>query len=58
MQQGKMFFFIGVIMALVQGGYARRINPGQQISAVKRVKTPFIHIINNTFGETAAQTTK
>lgn len=35
MQQGKMFFFIGVVMALIQGGYARRIKPGQQIKAVR-----------------------
>uniref|UniRef100_A0A669DE80 Major facilitator superfamily domain containing 10 n=1 Tax=Oreochromis niloticus TaxID=8128 RepID=A0A669DE80_ORENI len=35
MEQGKMFFFIGVIMALIQGGYARRIKPGQQIKAVR-----------------------
>ncbi|XP_037536177.1 major facilitator superfamily domain-containing protein 10 [Nematolebias whitei] len=42
MQQGKMFFFIGVIMALIQGGYARRINPGQQISAVKRAMMTLI----------------
>lgn len=35
MQQGKMFFFIGVIMALIQGGYARRIKPGHHISAVR-----------------------
>ncbi|KAM4745257.1 major facilitator superfamily domain-containing protein 10-like isoform 1-T3 [Anableps anableps] len=34
MQQGKMFFFIGVIMALIQGGYARRIKPGRHIRAV------------------------
>ncbi|KAM9810830.1 major facilitator superfamily domain-containing protein 10, partial [Neosynchiropus ocellatus] len=34
MQQGKMFFFIGIIMALIQGGYARRIKPGQHIQAV------------------------
>uniref|UniRef100_A0A7N6ABL2 Major facilitator superfamily (MFS) profile domain-containing protein n=1 Tax=Anabas testudineus TaxID=64144 RepID=A0A7N6ABL2_ANATE len=34
MQQGKMFFFIGVVMALIQGGYARRIKPGQHIKAV------------------------
>ncbi|TKS78426.1 Major facilitator superfamily domain-containing protein 10 [Collichthys lucidus] len=34
MQQGKMFFFIGVIMALIQGGYARRIKPGHHIRAV------------------------
>ncbi|XP_004575678.2 major facilitator superfamily domain-containing protein 10 [Maylandia zebra] len=35
MEQGKMFFFIGVIMALIQGGYARRIKPGQHIRAVR-----------------------
>ncbi|XP_026200118.1 major facilitator superfamily domain-containing protein 10 [Anabas testudineus] len=35
MQQGKMFFFIGVVMALIQGGYARRIKPGQHIKAVR-----------------------
>uniref|UniRef100_A0AAQ6ABP6 Major facilitator superfamily (MFS) profile domain-containing protein n=1 Tax=Amphiprion ocellaris TaxID=80972 RepID=A0AAQ6ABP6_AMPOC len=35
MQQGKMFFFIGVIMALIQGGYARRIKPGSHIKAVR-----------------------
>ncbi|XP_034026847.1 major facilitator superfamily domain-containing protein 10 isoform X2 [Thalassophryne amazonica] len=34
MEQGKMFFFIGVIMALIQGGYTRRIKPGQHIKAV------------------------
>ncbi|XP_004072131.1 major facilitator superfamily domain-containing protein 10 [Oryzias latipes] len=34
MQQGKMFFFIGIIMALIQGGYARRIKQGQHIRAV------------------------
>ncbi|CAL1539231.1 unnamed protein product [Lymnaea stagnalis] len=30
MQQGKMFFYIGTIMALVQGGYTRRITPGKE----------------------------
>lgn len=35
MQQGKMFFFIGITMAAVQGGYARRIQPGQQIKTVR-----------------------
>uniref|UniRef100_A0A3Q3WYN4 Major facilitator superfamily (MFS) profile domain-containing protein n=1 Tax=Mola mola TaxID=94237 RepID=A0A3Q3WYN4_MOLML len=35
MQQGKMFFFIGVTMALIQGGYARRIQPGRHIKAVR-----------------------
>ncbi|XP_060690615.1 major facilitator superfamily domain-containing protein 10 [Hemiscyllium ocellatum] len=36
MQQGKMFFFVGITMALVQGGYARRIKPGDEVKAVKR----------------------
>ncbi|XP_069139380.1 major facilitator superfamily domain-containing protein 10-like [Argopecten irradians] len=31
MQQGKMFFFIGTVMALVQGGYVRRIQSGKQL---------------------------
>ncbi|KAM4617064.1 major facilitator superfamily domain-containing protein 10-like [Polymixia lowei] len=35
MQQGKMFFFIGVIMASIQGGYARRIQPGHHIKAIR-----------------------
>uniref|UniRef100_A0A665WE12 Major facilitator superfamily (MFS) profile domain-containing protein n=1 Tax=Echeneis naucrates TaxID=173247 RepID=A0A665WE12_ECHNA len=35
MQQGKMFFFIGTVMALIQGGYARRIKPGHHIKAVR-----------------------
>nr|KAG5687664.1 hypothetical protein BaRGS_027556 [Batillaria attramentaria] len=30
MQQGKMFFFIGTIMALVQGGYVRRVKRGKE----------------------------
>ncbi|XP_064630386.1 major facilitator superfamily domain-containing protein 10-like [Lineus longissimus] len=30
MQQGKMFFYIGVIMVLVQGGYVRRLPPGNE----------------------------
>ncbi|KAI2664382.1 Major facilitator superfamily domain-containing protein 10 [Labeo rohita] len=34
MQQGKMFFFIGITMAVIQGGYARRIKPGHQIQTV------------------------
>ncbi|NXD66425.1 MFS10 protein, partial [Eolophus roseicapillus] len=36
MQQGKMFFFIGITMAVIQGGYARRIKPGNEIRAIKR----------------------
>ncbi|CAL8335200.1 major facilitator superfamily domain-containing protein 10 [Gadus morhua] len=35
MQQGKMFFFIGVIMMSIQGGYSRRIQPGHHIKAVR-----------------------
>ncbi|KAK3514544.1 hypothetical protein QTP70_021603 [Hemibagrus guttatus] len=35
MQQGKMFFFIGITMAMFQGGYARRIQPAQQIRTVR-----------------------
>ncbi|XP_062609493.1 major facilitator superfamily domain-containing protein 10-like isoform X1 [Saccostrea cucullata] len=31
MQQGKMFFFLGTIMALVQGGYVRRIPAGKEV---------------------------
>lgn len=30
MQQGKMFFFIGFIMAVVQGGYVRRAPAGKE----------------------------
>ncbi|KFQ28846.1 Major facilitator superfamily domain-containing protein 10, partial [Merops nubicus] len=36
MQQGKMFFFIGITMAVIQGGYARRIKPGNEIRTVKK----------------------
>ncbi|XP_039606802.1 major facilitator superfamily domain-containing protein 10 [Polypterus senegalus] len=36
MQQGKMFFFIGITMAVIQGGYARRIEPGREIKAIKQ----------------------
>ncbi|XP_067083699.1 major facilitator superfamily domain-containing protein 10 isoform X1 [Osmerus mordax] len=35
MQQGKMFFFIGITMAMIQGGYARRIKPGNHIKSVR-----------------------
>ncbi|XP_048220163.1 major facilitator superfamily domain-containing protein 10 [Perognathus longimembris pacificus] len=36
LQQGKMFFFIGLTMAAIQGGYTRRIGPGRETAAVKR----------------------
>ncbi len=39
-----MFFFIGVIMALIQGGYARRIKPGHHIKAVRMVGVPSVHM--------------
>ncbi|CAL1615827.1 unnamed protein product [Knipowitschia caucasica] len=42
MQQGKMFFFIGIIMALIQGGYARRIKPGKHIRNVKMAMVTLI----------------
>ncbi|KAM8866219.1 major facilitator superfamily domain-containing protein 10 isoform 4-T6 [Synchiropus picturatus] len=42
MQQGKMFFFIGILMALIQGGYARRMKPGQHIQAVSMAITTLI----------------
>lgn len=35
-QQGKMFFFIGLAMAAVQGTYARRIRSGAETTAVRR----------------------
>ncbi|NP_001399438.1 major facilitator superfamily domain-containing protein 10 isoform 3 [Mus musculus] len=36
LQQGKMFFFIGLTMATIQGTYARRISPGKEAAAVTR----------------------
>ncbi|XP_035308214.1 major facilitator superfamily domain-containing protein 10 isoform X2 [Cricetulus griseus] len=36
LQQGKMFFFIGLTMATIQGTYARRISPGKEVAAVKQ----------------------
>ncbi|KAH0616332.1 hypothetical protein JD844_027368 [Phrynosoma platyrhinos] len=35
MEQGKMFFFIGISMAVIQGGYARKIKPGNELKTVK-----------------------
>ncbi len=37
MQQGKMFFIMGLCMALVQGGYVRRIPHGKEITAAMTV---------------------
>ena len=36
MDQGKMFLFIGILMAVVQGGYVRRIPPGKEKAMVLR----------------------
>ncbi|XP_037589337.1 major facilitator superfamily domain-containing protein 10 isoform X4 [Cebus imitator] len=36
LQQGKMFFLIGLTMATIQGAYARRIHPGGEVAVVKR----------------------
>ncbi|XP_005092721.1 major facilitator superfamily domain-containing protein 10 isoform X2 [Aplysia californica] len=36
MQQGKMFFFIGTVMALVQGGYTRRVTSGKEAKTAMR----------------------
>ncbi|XP_062838118.1 major facilitator superfamily domain-containing protein 10 isoform X2 [Anolis carolinensis] len=35
MEQGKMFFFIGISMAVIQGGYTRKIKPGNELKAAK-----------------------
>ncbi|CAF0792523.1 unnamed protein product [Adineta ricciae] len=39
MQQGKMFFLMGLCMALVQGGYVRRIPHGKEITAAMTVSS-------------------
>jgi hypothetical protein len=45
MQQGKMFFFIGLIMALVQGGYVRRVKRGKEVKVVSQVIVfPVMHL--------------
>jgi len=49
MQQGKMFFFIGITMAVIQGGYARRIKPGHQIQTVRVVNSFMHHWITSQF---------
>ncbi|XP_037685222.1 major facilitator superfamily domain-containing protein 10 isoform X3 [Choloepus didactylus] len=36
LQQGRMFFFIGLTMAAVQGAYVRRLRPGRELAAAKR----------------------
>ncbi|XP_021566909.1 major facilitator superfamily domain-containing protein 10, partial [Carlito syrichta] len=42
LQQGKMFFFIGLTMAAIQGTYARRISPGGELAAAKRAILPLV----------------
>lgn len=42
MQQGKMFFIMGLCMALVQGGYVRRIPHGKEITAALSVSNMII----------------
>ena len=39
MQQGKMFFMMGLCMAFVQGGYVRRIPHGKEINTAITVST-------------------
>uniref|UniRef100_A0A8D0EEV7 Major facilitator superfamily domain-containing protein 10 n=1 Tax=Salvator merianae TaxID=96440 RepID=A0A8D0EEV7_SALMN len=36
MEQGMMFLFIGVTMAVIQGGYTRQIKPGNELKTVKK----------------------
>jgi hypothetical protein len=46
MQQGKMFFIMGLCMALVQGGYVRRIPHGKEITAAMSVSIIDTQLIN------------
>jgi hypothetical protein len=46
MQQGKMFFIMGLCMALVQGGYVRRIPHGKEIIAAMSVSIINDQLIN------------
>ena len=36
LHQGKMFLFIGLLMAVVQGGYVRRIPQGKEKATILR----------------------
>lgn len=40
MQQGKMFLFMGTVMALTQGGLVRRITPGRELLFALLVRPP------------------
>ncbi|ETE64769.1 Major facilitator superfamily domain-containing protein 10, partial [Ophiophagus hannah] len=46
LEQGKMFFFIGVTMAVIQGGYTRRITPGAELRMVKIVSVLLAPLIS------------
>jgi hypothetical protein len=39
MEQGRMFFIMGVCMAFMQGGYVRRVPHGKEIVAALAVST-------------------
>jgi hypothetical protein len=45
MQQGKMFFIMGLCMALVQGGYVRRIPHGKEIIAAMSVSNELKSVV-------------
>jgi hypothetical protein len=47
MQQGKMFFIMGLCMALVQGGYVRRIPHGKEMNAAMSVSILSSWFINH-----------
>lgn len=50
-----MFFFIGLTMATIQGTYARRISPGGEVAAVKRVGRPPQWVAGGTLGSMGGQ---
>ncbi len=49
MQQGKMFFMMGLCMAIVQGGYVRRIPHGNEITAAINVSIINNYLIDSSF---------
>ena len=53
MQQGKMFFFIGTIMALVQGGYVRRVKRGKEVQVVKSVSQVNLYLLIRNIAKTS-----
>ncbi|KAG8134824.1 hypothetical protein E2320_007932 [Naja naja] len=58
LEQGKMFFFIGVTMAVIQGGYTRRITPGAELRMVKivtaAVVVPCLSTVVSSYGKPTA----